>query len=221
MSAPQADAVARTHRRRAARLERDALPHLQRLCTLALLMTGDSSDAEDLVAETITAYASFQPQAGADPKARLYRILLTTYRCRPRPEPSPLAADPADRPHADAEPHAGSGLGRVQTEALYRLPDTDIKHALRQLPDDVQIMVYLADVEGYTYTEIADIVETPTSAVTARLHQGRRELRDRLLQYATNTLVTHEQTQPPIGQLSQLLQPMHPQPMRHWECHDA
>ncbi len=174
-----------THRRRAEQLECDLLPHLDRLYSLALLMTGNTSDAEDLVEKTVTAaYASLpQPQAGAARKARLYRLLLTGYRHSPPPETPPLAADGPDRP--PAEPSTGSGLGVTLTEALHRLPDSDIKHALHQLPDDIRIMVYLADVEGYSHTEIADITAIPTEAVTARLRRGRRQLRERLHTYAT------------------------------------
>ncbi len=167
------------------RLERDVLPHLDRLYSLALLMTGDSGDAEDLIEETFTmACASLQPQAaGTDPKAGLYSTLITTYRRRRRSEPSPLA-DSADWPPAHAAPNIGSGLGG-QIEALHRLPEADIKRALHQLPEDVRIVVYLAEVEVFAYTEIAEIMGTSIPTVSAWLRRGRGQLRDRLLKDTT------------------------------------
>ncbi len=169
--------------RRAARFERDVLPHLDRLYGLALLLPVDCDAAEDLVEATFTAaHASFHLlPAGADPKAWLYRILLSAYRGRLRPEPPP-AAVPADPP-AEAVPPPGSGPALI--EALRRVPDADVKHALRRLPVEVRVVVYLADVEGYAYAEIAAITATPTATVTARLYDGRRQLRDRLQTHAT------------------------------------
>jgi RNA polymerase sigma-70 factor, ECF subfamily len=175
--------------RRATRFERDALPYLGRLYCLGLLMTGDSGDAEELVEETFAAAcASFhQPQAGADLKAWLYRILINTYRSRWRPEPPPAAADPASRASVDVVQQPGSGSGQALTEALHRLPNHEIRYALRQLPDDVRIMVYLADVEGYSYAEVADMIPTSIPTVTSRLQRGRRQLRDRLRTHATRS----------------------------------
>jgi RNA polymerase sigma-70 factor (ECF subfamily) len=175
--------------RRATRFERDALPYLGRLYCLGLLMTGHSGDAEELVEETFAAAcASFhQPQAGADLKAWLYRILINTYRSRWRPEPPPAAADPASRASVDVVQQPGSGSGQALTEALHRLPNHEIRYALRQLPDDVRIMVYLADVEGYSYAEVADMIPTSIPTVTSRLQRGRRQLRDRLRTHATRS----------------------------------
>jgi RNA polymerase sigma-70 factor (ECF subfamily) len=142
-----------------------------------------------LVEETfIAACTSFhQPQAGADLKAWLYRILINTYRGRRRPGPPPVAADPAGRASVDVVPQPGSGSGQALIQALHRLSDQEISHAVRLLPDDVRIMVYLADVEGYTYAEIADIIPTPIPTVTSRLHRGRRRLRDRFRTHATRS----------------------------------
>jgi RNA polymerase sigma-70 factor (ECF subfamily) len=170
--------------------ERDALAHLGRLYSLALLITGDSLDAEELVDKTFAAVdASFhQLPIGADLKPWLYRILITTCRRTRRPEPPPMAAaDLANRAPADAMPQPRSGPGAALIEALRRIPDPDVKEALDQLPEDVRIIVYLADVEGETYAEIADIIGTPMLTVTSRLHHGRRQLRDRLQEYATTS----------------------------------
>jgi RNA polymerase sigma-70 factor, ECF subfamily len=180
-----------------ARFEREVLPHLDRLYGLALLLPGDSDAVEDLVEATFTAaYASFhQLPAGADPKAWLYCILLSAYRGRLRLEPPPPTAAPAD----PVEPVPGHSSGPARIEALRRLPDADVKHALRQLPVEARVAVYLADVQGYTYAEIAAITATPTATGTARLHHGRRQLRDRLQTHATAPREAHDPSVDYVG----------------------
>jgi RNA polymerase sigma-70 factor (ECF subfamily) len=69
-------------------------------------------------------------------------------------------------------------------EALENLPDSDIKRALQEIPEEFRIAVYLADVEGFSYKEIADIVEVPAGTVMSRLHRGRKLLREKLANYA-------------------------------------
>jgi RNA polymerase sigma-70 factor, ECF subfamily len=89
-----------------------------------------------------------------------------------------------DRPPSAAELPSHSGLTSAESVALQRLPDPDIQHALHRLPEDFRIAVYLADVEGYAYKEIADITGAPVGTVTSRLHRGRRLLRELLQDYA-------------------------------------
>jgi RNA polymerase sigma-70 factor, ECF subfamily len=175
----------------AARFERDVLPYLDRIYPAALRMTRNPADAEDLVQETFTrAYASFHRfEPGTNVKAWLYRILtntfITTYRKRQRELRSTATGDLVDRPPTAAELPSHSGLTSAESVALQRLPDPDIQHALHRLPEDFRIAVYLADVEGYAYKEIADITGAPVGTVTSRLHRGRRLLRELLQDYAT------------------------------------
>jgi RNA polymerase sigma-70 factor (ECF subfamily) len=161
-------------------------------------MTRNPSDAEDLVQETyLRAYRAYDTfEEGTNLRAWLYRILTNTfinwYRARQR-RPSEVDVDDVEdlylyRRVTDTD----GGTGRsTESEVLDRLTDDEVRGALDALPEQFRLAVYLADVEGFSYQEIADIMETPIGTVMSRIHRGRKALQKSLYDYArTRGLVT-------------------------------
>jgi RNA polymerase sigma-70 factor (ECF subfamily) len=154
-----------------ARFADDAMPFLPALYAAAVRMTRNPADAEDLVQETYLrayrGYANFSD--GTNLKAWLYRILTNTfinmYRARKR-RPEQVDLDDVEDFYLDA------------------IPDAEVKSALEELPEQFRIAVILADIEGFQYKEIAEILGVPLGTVMSRIHRGRRALQKRLWEYA-------------------------------------
>ncbi len=173
-----------TPEERAARFEADAMQYLDQLYGAALRMTRNPADAEDVVQDTYAkAFQSFgQFTPGTNLKAWLYRILTNTYintyrKAQRQPKTSGAGEDVEDWQLAKASQHDSTGLRSAEVEALESLPDQDIVAALNELSPDFRQAVMLADVEGFAYKEIAEIMGTPIGTVMSRLNRGRSQLR--------------------------------------------
>jgi RNA polymerase sigma-70 factor (ECF subfamily) len=169
----------------AERFEREALPLMRDLFAAALRLTRNRADAEDLLQETylraFRGFGGFRP--GTNLKAWLYRILTNTYinsyRKRQR-EPQVVPDDSLEEWYLyDRLAREGAGAS-AEAEVLDALPDEEVQAALESLPEQFRMAVLLADVEGFSYKEIADILSVPIGTVMSRLHRGRRALERRL-----------------------------------------
>lgn len=172
-----------------ARFEAEVIPLLDTLYAGALRMARNPDDASDLVQETVEraykGFKSFKP--GTNIKAWLFRIMtnayINTYRKRQR-QPQQTSDDIGDWQMHEAASHSAAGLPSAEAEALRGLPDRDVKQALAKIPEEYRLAVYYADVEGFAYKEIAEIMDTPVGTVMSRLHRGRKQLRGLLEDYA-------------------------------------
>lgn len=172
--------------------ENEALSHLDRLYSAALRMTRNSADAEDLVQETyvkaLRGRDSFKP--GTNMKAWLYRILTNTYinSYRKAVRSPQMSGDDevTDWQLARAASHDSQGLRSAEMEALENTPDAAVAAAMAGLAENYRLAVYLSDVEGFSYKEIATIMDTPIGTVMSRLNRGRSQLRKALAEYAAD-----------------------------------
>jgi RNA polymerase sigma-70 factor, ECF subfamily len=171
------------------RFERDVLPYMGQLYPAALRLTRNPSDAEDLVQETFTkAYAAFhQFTPGTNLRAWLHRILSNTfiniYRKKRREPVQDLRANFGEDWQASSDPLARPARS-AEAEALEWLGGSVVLQALRSLPEEFRATIYLADIEGYPYRQIAEMTGTPIGTVMSRLHRGRAKLRQKLAAHA-------------------------------------
>jgi RNA polymerase sigma-70 factor, ECF subfamily len=167
-----------------ARFEADAIPYMRPLYPAAFRLTRNHCDAEDLIQDTFAkAYLAFhQFTPGTNLKAWLHRILVTTFysACRKR-EREPVQVLAAEvRDPMGCHDRLSQSPRSAELEALDHLVDSGVMRALGELPDCYKAAVYLADVQGYRYSEIADMLGTPLGTVMSRIHRGRQLLRGKL-----------------------------------------
>jgi RNA polymerase sigma-70 factor, ECF subfamily len=164
--------------------ELEAIPYMRQMFPAALRLTRNRCDAEDLIQETFTrAYQKFHLfSPGTNLRAWLHRIMFhvfySNYRKRRRRPAETLAGDVYDSLDPQLVPAGGS----AESQALEQLASSPVMRALRDLPEVFKTVVFLADVQGYQYAEIADIMGTPIGTVMSRIHRGRRMLRTRLVE---------------------------------------
>ena len=173
------------------RFQRDALPLLDSLYGAALRMTRNPADAEDLVQETmLRAYRSFDRfEPGTNLKAWLFRILtnayINAYRKKQR-EPQKVSQDQIEDfdLYQELKDHDPDLARTPENIVLDSLVDSDILEAIEDLPEQFRLAVVLSDIEGFSYAEMAEIMDVPMGTVMSRLHRGRRALQKRLWELA-------------------------------------
>jgi len=172
------------------RFAEEAMPYLDQLYGAAMKMTRKPQDAQDLVQDTfMRAFAAFERfSPGTNLKAWLYRIMtnayINTYRKRQREPYLDAVEELEDWQLGGAESTTAMSSRSAEAEAIDRTPSSVVTDALGALPEEFRLVVYLADVEGFSYQEIADIIERPIGTVMSRLHRGRARLRQSLGEYA-------------------------------------
>jgi len=186
----------------------DAMQYAPQLYSAALRMTRNSADAEDLVQETyLKAYRSFGSfETGTNLRAWLFRILtntfINTYRAKQR---RPIESDLGDIEDLYMYRRLPSlGTTRSAEDQLFDLfTDDEVKEALESLPENFRMPVLLADVEGFSYKEIAEMLDVPIGTVMSRLHRGRKGMQKRLWDYAEARGLAHPDAPDPTAATSE------------------
>lgn len=174
----------------AARFARDAIPLLDGFYPQAMKLTRSRTEAEDLLQETAAkAFAGFHGyRDGTNLGGWLYRILLNThisgYRKQQRRPVQWLTDEITDGQLLSQSRHSAAGLRSAEDQVLDLLGDTDVREAMRQLPEKLRTAVYYADIEGRRFKEIAELTHAPLGTVMSRLHRGRHKLRFLLAEVA-------------------------------------
>ena len=183
-----------------------ALPHLDGLYAAAMRMTRNPADAEDLVQETmVRAYRGFEGFSdGTNLRAWLYRILTNTfiniYRAKQRrPEQTELGEVEDLYLYNRIGGLEAARMGRSAEDELMDLfSESEVKSAIEELPEQFRIAVLLADVEGFAYKEIAEILDVPIGTVMSRLHRGRKSLQKTLYGFAVQRGLTDRPLSAPV-----------------------
>lgn len=172
--------------------ERDAMQYTRQLYTAAMRVTRNPSDAEDLLQETfLKAYRAYHTfEAGTNLKAWLYRILTNTYINKYRKEsrrPSEVDLGSVEDLYLYrriGSEESAEAARTTEDRVLDGLVESDIKAAVESLPVNFRLPVLLADLEGFAYKEIAEILNIPVGTVMSRLHRGRKAMQKALWDYA-------------------------------------
>lgn len=168
--------------------EREAVPHMDSLYNYALKMTGDSDDASDLIQETyLKAFRFFDKfEKGTNCKAWLFRIMkntyINTYRKNTK-EPDKVDYEEIENFYENIKA-SNTDSAHLEKDIYDNLLDDDLSDAISSLPEDFRTVVILADIEGFTYDEIADFIDVPVGTVRSRLHRARKMLFTKLYDYA-------------------------------------
>ena len=188
-----------------ANFEADALQYTRQLYSAAMRMTRNPADAEDLVQETfLKAYRAYNTfEEGTNLKAWLYRILTNTYINKYRKEsrrPSQVELGAVEDLYLyrriGSEESADAGR-TTEDLVLEGLVESDIKRAVEELPENFRVAVLLADLEGFSYKEIAEILDIPIGTVMSRLHRGRKAMQKRLWEFAKQRGLLPEEAERP------------------------
>ena len=176
-----------SRRKNQSEFEREALPHLQALYGAALRLTRNPAEAEDLVQDTLLrAYRFFDSyRKGTNCKAWLFRVLTNNFRnrYRDRQRENDIMTE-AEASDANVSRFTGEGPRDGERALLGRMASADVENALKTLPEDFRLAVVLSDLQGFSYKEIADIMECPAGTVMSRIFRGRKMLQKRLVDYA-------------------------------------
>lgn len=182
----------------------DAMPLMSSLYSAALRMTRNAADAEDLIQETyLKAFRAYERfEAGTNLKAWMYRILTNTYinsyrKKQRRPDETDLDDVEDLYLYRRIGGLEGSTLGRSAEDELMDLfGEAEVKEAVESLPEHYRMPILLADVEGFAYKEIAEILDVPIGTVMSRLHRGRKQLQKRLYEFAKERRLLPDEPEP-------------------------